>query len=100
MYHSLYRKLYPRLLADRARGSCDAKDLGPSAKRSVADSERRRQDWSRSYLTSVLTRDLRDIAAVEKLTELPKFVRLLAEHSGQLVTIRSSAPASTTARTS
>src|ERR1700722_18893297 len=49
------------------------------------DSERRRQDWARSYLTSVLTRDLRDIADVEKLTELPKFVRLLAEHSGQLV---------------
>lgn len=49
------------------------------------DSERRRQDWLRSYLTSILTRDLRDIADVEKLTELPKFVRLLAEHSGQLV---------------
>jgi predicted AAA+ superfamily ATPase len=49
------------------------------------ESERRRQDWARSYLTSVLTRDLRDIADIEKLTELPKFVRLLAEHSGQLV---------------
>jgi len=48
-------------------------------------SERRRQDWTRSYLTSILTRDLRDIADVEKLTELPKFVRLLAERSGQLV---------------
>jgi predicted AAA+ superfamily ATPase len=48
-------------------------------------SERRRQDWGNSYLTSVLTRDLRDIAEVEKLTELPRFVRLLAEHSGQLV---------------
>ncbi|MGL4284991.1 MAG: ATP-binding protein [Phreatobacter sp.] len=47
--------------------------------------EKRRQDWARSYLTSVLSRDLRDIAEVEKLTELPKFVRLLAEHSGQLV---------------
>lgn len=51
----------------------------------VRESERRRQDWARSYLTSILTRDLRDIADVEKLTELPKFVRLLAEHSGQLV---------------
>ena len=49
------------------------------------ESERRRQDWLRSYVTSILTRDLRDIAEVEKLTELPKFVRLLAEHSGQLV---------------
>lgn len=47
-------------------------------------SERRRQDWIRSYLTSVLTRDLRDIAEIEKLSDLPKFVRLLAEHSGQL----------------
>ncbi|MBA8904215.1 ATP-binding protein [Phyllobacterium sp. P30BS-XVII] len=51
----------------------------------VRDTERRRQDWARSYLTSVLTRDLRDIAEIEKLTDLPKFVRLLAEHSGQLV---------------
>ncbi|WP_299682468.1 ATP-binding protein [uncultured Roseobacter sp.] len=49
------------------------------------DSERRRQDWARSYLTSVLTRDLKEIAEIEKLTELPKFVRLLAEHSSQLV---------------
>jgi uncharacterized protein len=49
------------------------------------ESERRRQDWARSYLTSVLTRDLRDIAEIEKLTELPKFVRILAEHSGRLV---------------
>ncbi len=51
----------------------------------IRDSERQRQDWARSYLTSMLTRDLRDIAEVEKLTELPKFVRLLAEHSGKLV---------------
>jgi len=49
------------------------------------DSERRRQDWARSYLTSVLTRDLKEIAEIEKLTELPKFLRLLAEHSSQLV---------------
>jgi predicted AAA+ superfamily ATPase len=47
--------------------------------------EKRRQDWAQSYLTSVLTRDLRDIAEIEKLTDLPKFVRLLAQHSGQLV---------------
>ena len=49
------------------------------------ESERRRQAWARSYLTSVLTRDLRDIAEIERLAELPKFVRLLAEYSGRLV---------------
>lgn len=49
------------------------------------ESERRRQAWARSWLTSVLTRDLKDVAEIEKLTELPRFVRFLAEHSGQLV---------------
>ena len=42
------------------------------------ESERRQQAWARSYLTSVLTRDLRDIAEIERLAELPKFVHLLA----------------------
>ena len=46
--------------------------------------ERRRQEWARSYMTSVLSRDLRDIAHIEKITELPKFVQVLAEHSGCL----------------
>ena len=49
------------------------------------ETERRRQNWARSYLASVLSRDLREIGEIEKLTELPKFVRLLAEHSGRLV---------------
>ena len=48
-------------------------------------SERRRQVWARSWLASVLTRDLRDIAEIDRLSELPKFVRLLAEYSGKLV---------------
>ena len=59
--------------------------LGGFPEAIAREGERRRQDWARSYLTSILTRDLRDIADVGKLTELPKFVRLLAEHSGQLV---------------
>lgn len=45
----------------------------------------RRRAWALAYLESVLGRDLRDIAEVERLTELPHFVRLLAEHSAQLV---------------
>lgn len=49
------------------------------------ESERRRQEWARSYLATTLARDLRDIADIEKLAELPKFLRLLAQHSGQIV---------------
>ena len=47
--------------------------------------EARRQAWARAYLDAVLTRDLREIADVEKLTDFPRFVRLLAHHAGQLV---------------
>jgi predicted AAA+ superfamily ATPase len=53
------------------------------------DSEKRRQDWLRSYLRAILSRDLRDIADVERLAELPKFVRLLAQHSSQLINFSS-----------
>lgn len=59
--------------------------LGGFPEAIARSSERRRQDWARSYLSSVLTRDLRDIAGIERMTDLPRFVRLLAEHSGQLV---------------
>lgn len=47
-------------------------------------SERRRQDWARSYLEAVLGRDLREIAETELLTDLSRFVRLLAHHDAQL----------------
>ncbi len=47
--------------------------------------EQRRRQWLRSYLSTVLSRDLREIADIEKLAELPKFVQLLAHQSAQLV---------------
>lgn len=47
--------------------------------------ESRRLAWLREYLDAVLNRDLRDIAHVERLTDLPAFVRLVAHHAGQLV---------------
>ncbi len=47
--------------------------------------EQRRRQWLHDYTTTVLSRDLRDIAEIEKLTELPKFVQLLAQHTAKLV---------------
>ena len=49
--------------------------------------EHKRQAWARSYLSSILSGDLREIARVEKLTELPQFVRMLAQHSGKLLNL-------------
>ncbi len=47
--------------------------------------ERRRREWFRSYLRSILSRDLRDIADIERLTEIPEFVRYLANFSARLI---------------
>ncbi len=59
--------------------------LGGYPEAIVRESEHRRQAWVRSYLSSILSRDLSDVASVQNLTELPKFVRVLAQHSGKLI---------------
>jgi predicted AAA+ superfamily ATPase len=45
----------------------------------------RRDAWFRAYLTTVLERDVRDLAGVENLTLLPKLFMLLAARSGGLL---------------
>ena len=46
---------------------------------------RRRRDWHLNYIEAILRRDVRDIARIEQLKSMPKLLRVLAEHSGQLV---------------
>ena len=45
---------------------------------------RRRQDWHLDYVEAILQRDIRDIARIEQLGTMPRLMRVLAEHSGQL----------------
>ena len=45
----------------------------------------RRQAWAREYLKALLQRDVREIAAVEKLDGMSRLLRTLAHHSGRLV---------------
>lgn len=47
------------------------------------DSKRRRA-WARDYVNAIIQRDVRDIAQVEKLGQMPKLFNVLAHHSGQL----------------
>jgi predicted AAA+ superfamily ATPase len=44
----------------------------------------RRQRWALDYVNAIVQRDMRDIADVEKLSEMPRLLRVLANHSGQL----------------
>lgn len=47
--------------------------------------ERRRAAWFDNYLATILQRDVKDLAKIEGLTELPKLVELLAIRSGGLL---------------
>jgi len=45
---------------------------------------KRRQAWARDYVKAIVQRDVRDIAEVEKLEQMPRLLQILAHHSGQL----------------
>lgn len=51
-------------------------------------SERQRSDWYRDYVQGIVQRDLRDIASVQKLVEMPVLLRLLAASSAKLLDYR------------
>lgn len=46
---------------------------------------RRRHDWHLDYIEAVVQRDVHDVVRIEQLGAMPKLLRVLAEHSGQLV---------------
>lgn len=44
----------------------------------------RRRAWARDYVRAIVQRDVRDIAEVERLEQMPRLLRVLAHHAGQL----------------
>lgn len=46
--------------------------------------DRRRTTWARQYLAAMVERDVRDIANIDKLDQLPRFLRALAHTAGQM----------------
>jgi hypothetical protein len=45
----------------------------------------RREQWFSSYITTILQRDIRDIANIEGLTAMPRLLSLLAARAGSLL---------------
>ena len=45
---------------------------------------KRRQIWARDYIRAIVQRDVREVADVEKLDQMPRLIQVLAHHSGQL----------------
>lgn len=45
---------------------------------------KRRTTWARQYLNALIQRDVRDIAHIEKLDQLPRFLKAIAQTAGQM----------------
>jgi hypothetical protein len=45
---------------------------------------RRRRVWARQYIDALIQRDVRDIANIDKLEQLPRLLKALAQTAGQL----------------
>ena len=48
---------------------------------------KRREAWFNSYITTLLQRDVRDLANIEGLTEIPRLLSLLAARTGGLLNL-------------
>ncbi len=48
---------------------------------------KRRDAWFQSYVRSLLERDVRDLANIEGLTQLPRLLRVLAARSGDTINV-------------
>ena len=44
----------------------------------------RRRAWARGYVNAIVQRDVRDIAELEKMDQMPRLLKVLGHHSGQL----------------
>ncbi|MDA8125846.1 MAG: ATP-binding protein [Deltaproteobacteria bacterium] len=47
-------------------------------------SAKRRSAWARQYIDAIIQRDVRDVAGIEKLDQLPRFLRALAQTAGRM----------------
>lgn len=52
---------------------------------------RRRATWYRDYLTSLIQRDLNDLASLDRADEVPGLLRLLATQAGNIVSLSKAA---------
>ena len=45
---------------------------------------RRRRTWARQYIDALIQRDIKDIASIDKLDQVPRLLKALAQTAGQL----------------
>ena len=51
------------------------------------EDKQRRHAWAHDYVKAIVQRDVRDIAEIEKLSQMPRLFQVLAHHSAQLTNL-------------
>lgn len=76
----------PQTIASRHIGAALERRvlLGGYPEALTRKNDQRRNAWARAYIEAIIQRDVRDIAAVDKLSLMPKLVFALAQVAGQL----------------
>lgn len=78
----------PRQAAGESRAELMERALRGGFPEAVARRDpKRRRAWFRSYVTTILERDVRDLARIDGLTELPRLLGLLAARSASLLNV-------------
>jgi uncharacterized protein len=67
--------------ADWVEGAC----IGGFPEVAIRSSASRRRAWFKSYVTTVLSRDARDLANIESLASLPRLLALVASRAASLL---------------
>lgn len=86
---ALFSKSLPRAPADAMSASKLMERIlrGGYPEICTTRSPARRDDWFRAYVSTILQRDIRDLANIEGLTELPRLLTLLATRVGSQVNL-------------
>jgi hypothetical protein len=76
----------PEIDGENSRSSLVSRVLrGGFPEVSTREKEKRRQAWFDSYVSTILSRDVRDVANIENLADVPRLLSLMASRCGRLL---------------
>ncbi|MDY7027112.1 MAG: ATP-binding protein [Spirochaetota bacterium] len=82
---TIFEKI-PEIGGENSRSSLVSRVLRGGFPEAVTrEKEKRREAWFNSFVSTILSRDVRDVASIEGLSDIPRLLSLMASRCGSLV---------------
>jgi hypothetical protein len=82
---TIFEKI-PEIGGENSRSSLVSRVLRGGFPEAVTrEKEKRREAWFNSYVSTILSRDVRDVASIEGLSDVPRLLSLMASRCGSLL---------------